>query len=59
MRSMQLALSSWTSYAHLSNYFLPSFVLKQKKQKFKALTSYATNYQLRLNHLNSLCSNSK
>jgi len=29
-----------------------SFVLKQKKQKFKALTSYATNYKLRLNHLN-------
>jgi uncharacterized protein (UPF0371 family) len=26
--------------------------LKQKKQKFKALTSFATKYKLRLNHLN-------
>jgi hypothetical protein len=32
--------------------YLSSLVLNQKKQKFKALTSYATNYKLRLNHLN-------
>ena len=31
-----------------------SFVLKQKKQKFKAGTSYATNLKFRLNHLNLL-----
>ncbi|KGO91774.1 hypothetical protein Q766_16175 [Flavobacterium subsaxonicum WB 4.1-42 = DSM 21790] len=32
-------------------YYL-SFVLKQKKQKFKALTSYATKYTIQLNDLN-------
>ena len=36
-----------------------SFVLKQKKQKFKDLTSYATKCKLRLKDLNSLCSNIK
>jgi len=40
-----------------SYFFVPipcSFVLKQKNQKFKALTSFATKYKPRLNHLNSL-----
>jgi len=36
-----------------------SFVLKQKKQKLKALTSYATKHKSPLKDLNSLRSNSK